>query len=45
METQVEDMEDQQLLELIYRYDNQMSIADQQYLLQVENREAVIRTL
>lgn len=29
METQVEDMEDQQLLELIYRYDNQMSIADQ----------------
>lgn len=40
-----QDFEDQQLLELIYRYDSQMSLADQEYLLQVENREHVVRTL
>ena len=40
-----QDVDDQQLIELIYRYDSQMSTADQEYLLQVENREAVVRTL
>lgn len=39
------DIDDQQLMELIYRYDSQMSAVDQEYLLQVENREAVVRTL
>lgn len=40
-----EDMDDQQLLELIYRYDSQMSLADQEQLLSIDNREAVFRTL
>lgn len=39
------EVDDQQLLELIYRYDSQMSIADQEYLLQIENRDDVVRTL
>ena len=38
-------MEDQQLIDLIYRYDSNMSQADQEYLLSVQNREAVVRTL
>jgi hypothetical protein len=38
-------LEDQQLIDLIYRYDSNMSQADQEYLLSVQNREAVVRTL
>jgi hypothetical protein len=40
-----QELEDQELLELIYRYDCNMSTADQEYLMQVEDREAVVRTL
>ena len=35
----------QQLMDLIYRYDINMSQADQEYLLNIQDREAVINTL
>lgn len=40
-----QELEDRELLELICRYDCNMSTADQEYLMQVEDREAVVRTL
>lgn len=39
------DGSDEQLLQLIYKYDPNMNLADRDYLISVDDREGVVKTL
>lgn len=40
-----QDIDDEQLLQLLFQYDCKMSQSDQEYLLQIDNREALVQTI